>query len=103
SHAARRGSPGCSTEALQRGAERLPTGERRREQVAVRGNALERDRHREPLGTDILGQLVPAQRRRDRRGRLRAHGIDGGKRLAVTVLPGVEKDGLTRALQPLGG
>ena len=63
---------------------------------------LERLAHPEAARRQILRQLVPAQRRRDRRARLRPHRVDRRDRLPARVLTVVDEHPLALALQPLG-
>ena len=50
----------------------------------------------------LLAELLPAQRRRDRRPRLRPHRVGGGDRLAVAVLTMVDEHAATLLLEPFG-
>src|SRR4051812_22810027 len=56
------------------------------------GDAGADDVHRERAGVERLVDLLPAQRRRDRRALLRAHRVDRGDRLALAVLVRVDQD-----------
>ena len=98
-----RASPvALAPERAQRRPERLAAAQHRLVQVAVLLDALERDRHREVARADRVGQLLPAERRRDGRAGLRAHGVDRRDRLAVAVLAVVDEHALALLLQPLG-
>src|SRR5579872_3245243 len=57
-----------------------------RKQVAELLDPAEHDVHRVVARAHVLRQLVPVQRRRHRRAGLRPHRVDGGDRLAPTVL-----------------
>ena len=70
--------------------------------VAERVHALEHDRHRVDRRVELVVDLVPAQRRRDRRVRLRPHGVDGSDRLALAVLVRVDQDAAPARLRPFG-
>src|SRR4029453_9159303 len=71
------------------------------EQVAVPFDTLERLSHPEVPRPHLLAELLPAERRRDRRARLRSHRVDGRDRFAVAVLPMVDEHATPLALQPL--
>src|SRR5918993_1647898 len=82
--------------------ERLAAREHGAEQVPVPFDPLERLAHSEPTRRHVLRQLVPPQRRRDRRARLRPHRVDRGDRLSPRVLAVVDEDALALVLQPFG-
>src|ERR671913_1422203 len=82
--------------------ERLAAREHGAEQVAVPFDPLERLAHSQPTRRHVLRQLVPPQRRRDRRARLRPHRVDRGDRLSPRVLAVVDEDALALVLQPFG-
>ena len=80
----------------------LAAGEHRLEEVAVLLDSLERLAHPEAARRHVLGQLIPAERRRDRRARLRPHRVDRGDRLPPRVLAVVDEHALALVLQPFG-
>ena len=98
----RASSSAVAAQLAQRGRQRLAAAQHRLEEVAVPLDPLERDRHREVARPDVLGQLLPAQRRRHGRARLRPHRVDRRDRLAVPVLAVVDEHARALLLQPLG-
>src|SRR6266576_5702894 len=72
-------------------AERLAVLEHRLEQVAVLLQPQQYLPHAEVARPHLLAELLPPQRRRDRRAALRPHGVHGGDRLPVSVLPVVDE------------
>src|SRR5918996_4656262 len=88
----RGGSGVQGSERTARRRERLRLLEHGREEVAVAFYASEGLPHPEAARRDLLGQLLPAERRRDRGARLRAHRVDARDRLPPPVLAGVEED-----------
>src|SRR5262245_49727871 len=87
---------------LQGACECLAACEHGLEQVAVPVDPCERLAHPEATRRDVLRELVPAKRRRDRCARLRAYRVDGGDRLPPRVLTVVDEHALALALQPFG-
>ncbi len=65
--------------------------------------ALERLPHPEVTRPQALRELVPPQRRRDRRTGARPNGVDRCDRLPPAVLPVVDEHAVALPLQPLGG
>ena len=65
-------------------------------------SALERLPPAEVARPHLLAELLPAQRRRDRRPRLRPHRVGGRDRLAVPVLAMVDEHAAPLLLEPLG-
>src|SRR5262249_26062237 len=100
-----RASPPARTAQLTKRRERLVEAllrlEDSLEQVAVLLDPLEDDIHRERGRIEIVGHLVPAERRRDRRARPRPYGVDGGDRLPLAVLVRVDQHAAPLALGPL--
>src|SRR5262245_23905007 len=86
----------------QRRAERLTALEYRLEQVAVLLDPRQRLAHAEVAGPHLLAELLPAERRRHRRPRLRPHRVGGRDRLPVPVLAMVDEDASPLLLEPLG-
>src|SRR5512132_3211136 len=72
------------------------------EEVAVLRATVEHDAHRELARLDALAQLIPAERRREGRARLRTHRIGGGDGLSPPVLTVIDEHPFALALQPLG-
>src|SRR5437764_142660 len=81
--------------------ERLAALEHRLEQVAVLVDALQRLAHPEVARPHLFAELLPAQRRRDRRTGLWPHRVRGRDRLAVSVLAVVDQNSPSLLLQPL--
>src|SRR5439155_24772708 len=79
----------------------LASQKHRLEKVAVLRDEIERLAAAEVAWYYALGELIPAQGGRDRRARLRPHGVDRGDRLPVAVLPMVDEHAATLLLQPL--
>ena len=103
----RASSPACrssapSSAATSSGAERLLRGQHALEEVAVLRDPLEHGVHRERGGIERLVHLVPAQRRRDGRARLRPHRVGRRDRLPLAVLVRVDQDAAPLRLRPLG-
>src|SRR4051812_50132316 len=73
--------------------------EERRCEIALLVDSLSYGGHRERSWIEVLGQLVPPERRRDRRSGERADGIGGDDLLAVAVHLGVGVD----AVAAVGG
>src|SRR5204863_6932626 len=96
-----RSSGGKLRERACRRGERARIFQHGREEIAVRAATLERDLHREVTRHDSVPELVPAQRRRDRRAGLRPNRVHGRDRLAPAVLPVVDEHALALLLQPL--
>ena len=82
-------------------AERLAATQHRLEEVAVPLDPFERLAPAEVPRPHLLAELLPAQRRRDRRARLRPHRVGRRDRLAVPVLAVVDEDAAPLLLQPL--
>src|SRR5580765_3367456 len=91
-----------STQRFQRRPERLLGVQDGLEEVTVLGDTLQCDLHREVARADLLRQLLPAQRRRHGRTRLRPHRVRRRDRLAVPVLAVVDEHAGALLLQPLG-
>src|SRR5690242_8481971 len=72
--------------------EALPRREHPFEQVTVPPNALEHGVHGELLRVERLVDFLPAERRRDRRSRARAHRVDRGDRLPLAVLVRIDQN-----------
>ena len=69
----------------------------------MRPHALEHDRPScRSDGFELVVDLVPAERRRDRRVWLRSDRVHGGDRLALAVLVRVDQDPAAARLRPLG-
>src|SRR4051794_470469 len=81
--------------------ERARIFQHRREEIAVRAAALERDLHREVARNDSVPEFLPPKRRRHGRAGLRPHRVDGRDRLAPAVLPMIDEHALALLLQPL--
>src|SRR5581483_2535213 len=79
----------------------LPRRPHALEQVSHLPHALEDDVHRERRRVELLVHLVPAKRGRNGSARARPHGVDGGDRLALAVLVGVDEDAASLRLRPL--
>src|SRR5207302_1993916 len=83
--------PPSAPELAQSPIEALPGLENSPEQVAVLVDALPDDIHRERRRVEPALHLLPAKGRRHGRPRSRPHRVDGGDRLALTVLIGVDE------------
>ena len=92
---------GHARSARRAGPSDCPPSQHRLEQVAVLVHARERLAHAEVARPHLLAELLPAQRRRDRRARLWPHRVRRGDRLAVPVLPVVDEHAAALLLQPL--
>src|SRR5262249_41525527 len=103
---ARSGRPELASllaQAAERLREALASLQCRLEQVAAPIDPLTRLAHAEVARTDLLAELFPAERHRDRRARLRAHGVGRRDRLAVPVLAVVDEHATPLLLQPFRG
>src|SRR5579885_3602762 len=69
-------------------------------EVAAPLDALEHGGHREPRRLDVV-DLVPLERRRDRRARMRPDRVDRRDRLPLAVLVRVDQDATPPRLRPL--
>src|SRR5580765_5922070 len=89
------------TEPAKRRPQSLAAPKDRLEQIAVLRDPVEGLAAAEIARSHSLRQLLPAQRRRDRRARLRTHRVNRGDRLAVSVLAVIDEHAAPLLLQPL--
>ena len=97
STASRASNPGARAPSRATGASSATARAGRRARSTRSSTAAHRERRRIELGHD----LVPAERRRDRRARMRPHRVRRGDRLALAVLVRVDQDAAAARLRPL--
>src|SRR5215471_19993600 len=90
-----------STEGAEGGLEALTRREDACEEVAVPANAFEHCIHREGRRVERVVDLLPAERRGNRRPRTRPHRVDRGDGLPLAVLIRVDQDAAPFRLRPL--